>query len=32
MSVALEAVGLHIRHPGTDRDSIRDLHLSVQMG
>ena len=28
----LEASGLHIRHPGADRDSVRDLHLTVEPG
>lgn len=28
----IEAAGLHLRHPGAERDAVRDLHLSVAAG
>jgi iron complex transport system ATP-binding protein len=32
MTAFLEANGLTVRHPGATRDSVRDLHLSVDRG
>ncbi len=31
-SARLAAEGVHLRHPGADRDSVRDLHLRVEPG
>ncbi|HTQ80235.1 MAG TPA: ABC transporter ATP-binding protein, partial [Thermoanaerobaculia bacterium] len=32
MSALLAASGLHLRHPRSDRDAIRDLHLELREG
>jgi iron complex transport system ATP-binding protein len=32
MTAHLEATSLTVRHPGAERDSVRDLHLSVERG
>lgn len=28
----LEAAGIHLRHPGAERDAVRDVHLRVEAG